>query len=103
MVNSSESPPLPHQNGPRDHNVQTHDEDTSIKSVHGTDGNVKSQNKYKEPVIRPIIQETSDRINTLIALAKTAGPNDEKTKSAKEALMETINTWEADDHLDKGF
>ncbi|QPC66830.1 hypothetical protein HYE67_009061 [Fusarium culmorum] len=65
-------------------------ESISIKSGYSTNDNVNPQKEKKAPVIRPIIIETLDRLDPLIALAKTAGPSDQKTKAAEKAVWESL-------------
>ncbi|KAM0423229.1 hypothetical protein ACHAPD_001701 [Fusarium lateritium] len=82
--------------GEDDDEVDDDEESTPSENSHSTNGNVDPQNESNVPVIpptqetfdRPIIKETFDRLDALVAVDKTAGPNDQKTKSAVKAVEE---------------
>ncbi|WXC55278.1 hypothetical protein SNK03_001238 [Fusarium graminearum] len=92
---------LSNQNGVGDH-VQSDRDITSIKSGHRLNDNANLQNKDK-PVIRPILKETFDRIDTLITLDKTLGPNEPKTKLAVKEVKESLKAWENEMCLEERF
>ncbi|GKU03771.1 hypothetical protein FLAG1_07448 [Fusarium langsethiae] len=52
-------------------------------------------------VIRPIILETFDRLDALIAIAKTTDHNDPKARAAVKAVMESVEAWENETHQEK--
>ncbi|CZS76414.1 unnamed protein product [Fusarium graminearum] len=101
MAQAGRNSTLSNQNGVGDH-VQSDKDITSIKSGHRPNDNVNLQNKDKS-VIRPILKETFDRIDTLIALDKTLGPNDPKTKQAIKAVEESLKAWKNEMGLEERF
>ncbi|KAL6919914.1 hypothetical protein FSST1_003940 [Fusarium sambucinum] len=89
--------------------TKSHRGSTSNVSKNDKNDNFNPQNESNVPVIpptqetfdRPIIQETLDRLDALVAANKTAGPNDQKTKLAFKAAKESLESWRKEILLDK--
>ncbi|QPC75570.1 hypothetical protein HYE68_006322 [Fusarium pseudograminearum] len=80
------------QNGVGDH-IQSDKDITSIKGGH----------RPNPQVIRPILKETFDRIDTLIALDETLGPNDPTTELAAKTVKESLEAWRNEMDLEECF